>query len=87
MDQEIRRQAIKNAYLHDGRADVSSVVSKLISENPEIKKNIKNLIPDVKKMVDEINSLGREKIDEIVANEYPEFLIKEKGRKNTNCPN
>ena len=86
MDQEIRRQAIKNAYLHDGRADVSSVVSKLISENPEIKKNIKNLIPDVKKMVDEINSLGREKIDEIVANEYPEFLIKEKREEKHELP-
>ncbi len=86
MDSEIRKQAIKNAYLHDGKADISSVVSKLIAENPDLRKNIKSIIEDVKLEVNNVNSLGRDRIIEIVNTEYPEFLIKEKREEKHELP-
>ncbi|AAT43463.1 glutamate--tRNA ligase [Picrophilus oshimae] len=84
--EEIRKQAIKNAYLHDGRADVKSVVSKLMAEFPEARKNPGDLINDVKKCVDEINSMGKDRIIEIINNEYPEFKIKEKKEEKHELP-
>ncbi len=86
MLQEIRKQAIKNAYLHDGKADISSVVSKLIAENPDLRKNVKSIIEDVKAGVDTVNSLSKDQIIEIVNTEYPEFLIKEKKEEKHNLP-
>ncbi len=86
MNSEIRKQVIKNAFLHDGKAEFSSVVSKLIAENPDLRKNIKPVIEEVKSMVNEINSLGKDEIIEIVNKGYPEFLVKEKKEEKHNLP-
>lgn len=58
MEDRIRRLALMNATDHDGKADVNSVLGKLIAEDPEAKKKIKNLIPEIRKVVDEINSMS-----------------------------
>ena len=77
MQQEIRKQVIKNAYLHDGKADASSVVGKLISINPEIRKDMKNVMKSIQEYVNEVNSMTHDQIEEIVNTEYPDILIKE----------
>ncbi len=78
MGSEIRKQAIKNAYLHHGKAEFSSVISKLIAENPDIKKNIKSIMEDVKSEISRVNSLSIEEINRIVREEFPEVMIREK---------
>jgi glutamyl-tRNA synthetase len=86
MQQDIRKQVIKNAYLHGGKADVSSVVGKLISINPDIRKDMKSAMESIKKYVDEVNSMGYDRIEEIVNTEYPDILIKEKKEEKHQLP-
>ena len=86
MQQEIRKQVIKNAYLHGGKADISSVVGKLISINPDARKDMKNLMATIKKYVDEVNSMSPDKLEEIVNIEYPDILVKEKKEERHELP-
>ena len=76
--ESIRKHAVRNAFMHEGKADQGSVISKVIGEFPEAKKEIKNIIPVIREVVEEVNSMGSEKLAEIVQNEYPEFLEVEK---------
>ena len=86
MQQEIRKQVFKNAYLHGGRADISSVVGKLISIDPSVRKDMKNLMAMIKKYVDEVNSMSRDQLEEIVNTEYPDILIREKKEEKHELP-
>lgn len=56
-DRYIRKLVVVNAVEHEGHADLNSVLGKIISEHPESKSQIKNLIPQIKNFVDEINSM------------------------------
>lgn len=76
--ESIRKHAIRNAFMHDGKADQGSVISKVIGEFPEAKKEIKSLIPVISEVVRDVNSLGNEGIVKIVNEEFPEFLEVEK---------
>ncbi|MCS7123779.1 MAG: glutamate--tRNA ligase [Candidatus Aenigmarchaeota archaeon] len=81
----IRKNAIINAYLHNGRADVNSVISKLIAEIPEVKQRIKEIIGEVKKIVEEVNKLSFKEIEE-EAKKF-EFRKKEEKRELPDLPN
>ena len=59
MEDKIRRLAIINAVEHDGRAEMNSVLGRLIAEDPSIKSKIKTLMPEIEKIVEEVNSMGR----------------------------
>lgn len=74
----IRRHAIRNAFMHNGKADQGSVISKVIGEFPEIRKDVKSVMPLIKEVVNEVNALGSESIENIVAEKYPEFMEVEK---------
>ena len=78
IDKEIRKQAIKNAFEHKGNADIGAVVSKIMGQFPEYRKNAKELITRIKPIVQDINGLSEEALDSIVSTEYPEFLVREK---------
>ncbi|MEM0139887.1 MAG: glutamate--tRNA ligase [Ferroplasma sp.] len=78
MNPEIRKQVIRNAYLHGGKADLSSVVSKLVAGNPEFRSKMKEIMADVKKEIIDVNALGLQEITRIVETEFPEFTIREK---------
>ena len=58
MENKIKKITVENAIEHGGKSAVNSVLGKLISEDPSIKKDIKKTIPVIKKIVDEINSLS-----------------------------
>jgi len=45
-----------NAVEHDGRADPQAVLKKVLAERPELKSDIKGLIGEVKRIVDNVNS-------------------------------
>ena len=76
--EDLRKQVIKNAYLHDGKADLKSVMSKALGEHPELRKDPKSAIPLLKELIGEVNSMGREKLQELVTKTYPEFMVREK---------
>ncbi|MBI2651516.1 glutamate--tRNA ligase [Candidatus Woesearchaeota archaeon] len=56
----ITKYALQNALNYDGKANISSVIGKVLAENPELKKDIKKLSEQIKKIVNNINSLSLE---------------------------
>lgn len=50
--------ALKNSLEHDGRAQVDAVVSKLLGSRADLRKAIRDLLPDVRLLVQSVNSLS-----------------------------
>jgi glutamyl-tRNA synthetase len=74
MKEKIRAIASFNALEHNGKAEVNSVVSKTVGLFPEARKNLKNLIPEIREIVEEVNSLSLEEMRGIVERNFPELL-------------
>ncbi len=74
----ILKYALQNAILHDGKANYKAVMGKIMAENPELRSRARKLIPEVKRVVEEVNSLSieqqRRKLEELA----PELLKKKK---------
>jgi len=68
------KHALLNAIKHSGRADLNAVVSKVVGEIPEIRKNIRALIEVLKSIVEEVNKLTHEEQQRIVKENWPELL-------------
>lgn len=49
--------ALKNAVEHDGKAQAESVISKLLGSRPDKRGTIKTLIPEIRAIVQSINSM------------------------------
>lgn len=58
IQQEIKKIVLRNAIEYGGRARYETVISKLVGLRPELRSTIKEQIPLIKKIVDNINSLG-----------------------------
>ena len=54
----IYKHALLIAVEHDGKADAQAVLGKVIAENPSLKACIKEIIPEIKKIVADVNSLS-----------------------------
>ena len=50
--------ALKNSVEHDGRAQVDVVVAKLAGSRPELRSQIKSLMPEIKAAVQKINAMS-----------------------------
>jgi len=61
MKELILKHTLVNATGHKGKADVQAVLGKLIAEKPELKSKIKDIIPEIKKIVKEVNSWSLKK--------------------------
>ncbi|MDI6826017.1 MAG: glutamate--tRNA ligase [Candidatus Aenigmarchaeota archaeon] len=62
MDKKIiLKYTLLNAIQHDGKADVQAVLGKIVAEKPEFRNKIKELIPEIKKTVTEVNSWNKER--------------------------
>lgn len=62
-DEKIRRIVIENALKY-GKSDTKFVINKIIGENKDLIKNIKELAQKVNQIVNEVNSLSRDKLEE-----------------------
>lgn len=74
----IEKTALKNAHGHDGKADVGSVMNKILGEFPDERKNAGKLIITVKEVVEKINSLSPEEQNSIIMEKYADILTVEK---------
>jgi len=65
----ILKHTLLNALEYDGKANFQAVLGKIISEDPSLKEKIKELIPEINKIIKEINLLTideqKKKIDEL----------------------
>ncbi len=60
VEKRIKAYALKNAIEHNGKAELKNVISKVVGENLKLKKNIKKLISQIQKTINEINKLSTE---------------------------
>jgi glutamyl-tRNA synthetase len=52
--------ALKNAVEHGGKAQMDAVTSKLFGSRPDLRKSAREVIPDIKSIVHNVNSLSEE---------------------------
>lgn len=74
----IRKIALLNALTYGGKAQFQPVLGKLLTEKPQLKTKVKELIPLIKDVVAEVNKLSAEEQKKIIARKWPKALVKEK---------
>ena len=67
------KHSLFNASQHAGRANLGSIINKIIAEKPELKSDIKNLMNEIKPIVEKINSMSPEKQIELLQNDFPDM--------------
>ena len=65
---------LRNAIDYNGSARLDTVISKILGSKPEIKNNLKEVIPKIKEIVEQINSLSIERQRELLLQNYPNYL-------------
>jgi glutamyl-tRNA synthetase len=59
---------LNNAVDYNGSARLDTVISKILGSKPEIKNNLKDIIPKIKEILEQINSLSIEQQRELFKN-------------------
>ncbi|MCY0852253.1 MAG: glutamate--tRNA ligase [Thermoplasma acidophilum] len=77
-EDDIRKIALINAYQHEGKADLKSVMGKAMAEIPDLRRDPRSAREMVSRIVDEVNSLSASDIREIVETRYASLIRKEK---------
>ncbi len=70
----IEKHALVNASLHEGRADVGAVMSKVLGEFPELRKDPSRVAKEARRVVQEVNSKGEQEQSRLLASKYPEAV-------------
>ena len=78
IDENIRKNALRNAFEHQGKAEIRSVVSKTLGENPALRSRAREIIPIVEREVSRVNSLSIDQIVSEIESSFPDVLQKEK---------
>ena len=72
------KHSLFNASQHAGKANLGSIINKIIAEKPELKSDIKNLMNEIKPIVEKINSMSPEKQIELLQKDFPNMKSKTK---------
>ncbi len=77
----IMQYALSNAAVHDGKADKTAVLGRVLKEHPEMKKQIKDVIAEIDKVIAKVNSLSIDEQTAQLGDKAPELLQKQKPAK------
>src|SRR3989344_6319902 len=72
----IEKFALANAFQHEGKAQAGSIIGKLIAEAPSTKNKLGDLMPQINKIISEVNKLTLKQQEERLLQIYPEFFEK-----------
>lgn len=72
----IRKFALLNAIKHDGKADKGAVIAYIIGEDNSYRTKIKDLMPEVDKVIKEVSKIKVENQIKELEKEHPELLEK-----------
>jgi len=61
MEKIILKHALANAVEHGGKAEFQAVLGRVIAERPEVKERIREIVPAIKKIISEVNSMTMKK--------------------------
>jgi len=78
LEKIILKYALINAVKYGGTASLKAVIGKVLAENPSLKNNIKEVIKEAKKIVNEVNKMGLKKQQELLNEMFPDALLVEK---------
>jgi glutamyl-tRNA synthetase len=81
LEELVRKFALQNAILHDGKADSNAVIGKVLAAKPELKSEIKEVMEVIKSVVLEVNELSLEEQRKQLESEAPELLEKKAVKK------
>ena len=79
----IEKYVLDNAIKHKGKANPGAIVGKLISEDKSVISKMKEIKPEIDKVVERINSLSVDEQQKLLAQIAPEFLEKKEVEKKT----
>ncbi len=68
------KHALLNAVKHNGKAILGPVVSKIVAEFPEVRSKIKEVIPLIKSVIEEVNKMSLEEQRSLLLQKWPEVL-------------
>ena len=74
----VRKLALKNALEHDGKARTDTIVAKVMGLKPELRKEARSLIDEIKIIVDDVNRLSAGEQKTELERTAPELLVQEK---------
>lgn len=77
LNELILKFALQNAWKF-GKAKIDAVISKVIGEQPEAKSQLKTLIPDIKKIVADVNKKKKGDIEKQLQQLAPELMEEKK---------
>ncbi len=75
---DIEEAVLKNAISHEGKADLKSIVNRLLGTFPELKPTIGSLVTDIKPIIEAINSMDLDSQIKLAAERYPDLLETQK---------
>lgn len=76
MKEIIRKYALQNAIKYNGKANPGNLVGKLMQEDPTVKDRMKELMPEINKIVAEVNKMPVEEQKKMLLEIAPELLEK-----------
>jgi glutamyl-tRNA synthetase len=82
----IQKVTLLNAINHKGKAQSGSIIGKIIVENIDLKKRIKELSKLINQIVSEVNLLPIEEQIQIIKHKWPNSLKKEKNKEKKSLP-
>ncbi len=82
----VRKYALQNAVFYKGKANPKAVVGKVMGECPELRKDSKELIPLIERIVDEVNLMGLDEQTEALRGLDSGLMVKERKERRTSLP-
>ncbi|MGZ4939358.1 MAG: glutamate--tRNA ligase [Halobacteriota archaeon] len=77
----IRKRALDNARRHDGKAELTAVISGTIGENPDLKQRARGIASMARTVVEEINALSTDEQDQLIKEIAPELQERTSARR------
>ena len=83
---KIKKNALLNAINHNGKAQQSPVIGRMLAEIPHLRTRVKEIAPIVAKIVTNVNTLNIDAQKKILNENWPEALVKKKIEEDKKLP-
>jgi glutamyl-tRNA synthetase len=77
VEELVRKYALQNAVLYDGKASVGAVLGKVMADQPDMKARAKEISSIARRIVDDVNAMAPSAQRDELARTAPELLVKE----------
>ena len=86
IEELVFKHSLFNASQHEGKANLGSVINKIIAEKPELKSDIKNLMNKIKPIIEKINSMSPDEQIKLLQKDFPDMKSETKNTEKFSLP-